>query len=81
MASLRGETGLGVRYFLKQCWILISDLPGEFVFNQKEELPLICKLYWMIFLKKINQRIRLLIFHFLYFNFFINESLINECGV
>lgn len=38
-------------YFLKQCWILISDLPGEFVFNQKEELPLISKLYWMTFLK------------------------------
>ena len=42
---------LGMWYFLKQCWILISDLPGEFVFNQKEELPLISKLYWMIFLK------------------------------
>lgn len=41
----------GMWYLLQQCCILISDLPGEFVFNQKEELPSIFKLYWMIFVK------------------------------
>lgn len=60
---------------LKQCWILISNLPGGFVFSQKEELPPIYKFYQLnFFFRKMNQRIRLLIFRFL--TLFMNESLI-----
>lgn len=61
------ETGYVV--LLKQCCILISNLPSGFVFNQKGELPSICKLYKLIFFffqKRWTKGLGCLIFHFLH---------------
>lgn len=58
------ETGYVV--LLKQCCILISNLPSAFVFSQKDELSSICKLYLFFFSKRWTKGlIGLILFHFL----------------
>lgn len=66
---------------LKQCCILISNLPSGFVFNQKDELPSICKLYKLIiFSKKMNQRIGLLNIPFLTLNARKSQVQCQDCA-
>lgn len=44
-----GVTETGNVGLFQQCWILISSLLGRLIFNQKDELPIMCELYWLMF--------------------------------